>query len=834
MRNLPEHVPVYLIGADYSGQKKGIRLIFYDGKSKSLYAWYDTNHEPYCYSNLSPFDLEKIEELMKHPSFKRFEIIQKYDALSDRDITVTKVIAKDPKAIGGGKPNENIRDIIPNACEEAKVWEAKIDYGSCYIFDNQLEMGMPYMLVDGKLIQVIIPNVDDNIGVLSKKIGTKDVRWLKLFEYPIPKFHRVALDIEVLGESKTRVPDAYKAEYPVISACLVGSDGKKEILLLLREGTEIGEESVDASLKFFDEEKDLIKFLFRVIVEYPFVITFNGDSFDLLYLYNRAINLGMTKEKIPLRPKRRQVKIDGSIHIDLYRFFFNKSMRNYAFQGKYKSTRLDDISRALLGKGKLHSDENIWLATEMGKWSYTELANYNYRDSEITLELTTYNNDLVMKLIIALMRISAMSMEDLIRFPISVWIRGMIFYEHRKRNYLIPNRDDIMEIPEKGKTSTKAIIKGKKYKGAIVIEPIAGTHFNIKIVDFASLYPSIMKTRNLGYGTVNCGHKNCKNNVIPQTTHYVCIENKAIEGEIIGLLKDLRVRHYKKLREKSDWYSVIEQSIKVIVNAAYGVFGNDSFNLYCPPVAEIITAVGRNSIKQTIKKARELDIEVLYGDTDSIFLKNPTDSQINSLIKWSNQTLDLDLEVDKEYRYVCLSSRKKNYLGVKPDGSVDIKGMTGKKKHVPIIIKDAFDIAMKYLAKAESPEEIEACKKALKKVIHGIYYRIKRRDFSLEEIAYNITLGKSPEAYEKTVPQHARAAKMLADELGIFLKKGDSVAYVKTIGKSNVKPLQLAKKKDVDIKKYHEQLQSTFEQLLDALDVDYDSIIGVVRIEQYF
>jgi len=337
----------------------------------------------------------------------------------------------------------------------------------------------------------------------------------------------------------------------------------------------------------------------------------------------------------------------------------------------------------------------------------------------------------------------------------------------------------------------------------------------------------------------------CKDNKIPKTPHHVCIKNKAMEAEIIGLLRDLRVFHYKQLGKKDSFYNCVEQAIKVYLNASYGVFGDDSFDLYCPPVAESITAVGRHSIEETIKYAQSIGIEVLYGDTDSVFMKNPTKEQIKQMVDWSIRTLGLDLDIDKEYRYVCLSSRKKNYLGVTSDGSVDVKGMTGKKKHIPFIIKGAFNMTKKYLAEAKSPEEVEAIKKALKKVIRNVYFRIKRRDFELEELAFHFVLGKSPNAYEKTTPQHVRAARMLERE-GIYMKKGEMISFVKCIPfkwspdrdtkpiKVNVKPLQLAKKEDVDITKYHEILQSTFEQLLDALDISYDSVIGLMKMEDFF
>jgi len=828
MNTFPENTTAYLIGVDYSGTKKCARLVFYEPKLAKLYAWYGDNHFPYCLTNLSPFELEKISEIMKHPSLKKIELTTKFDAIKNEDITVTKIIVEDPKAIGGGKPRENVRDIIPEM-GGGKVWEARIPYSSCYIYDKNIEMGMPYNIVDKKLSRVIYYDAEDRIKQITEKVQMTNDRWVRLCEYPVPEFLRIALDIEVLGAERTRVPDPIKAEYPIVSVCLISNDGKRKILLLLREGIEIGTDEVNANLDFFPTELDLIKTLFEEIKNYPFVITFNGDNFDLPYLYYRAIKLGMVKEDIPIMLTKHGAKIRDAIHIDLYRFFFNRSLRNYAFSGKYKAVALDEIGEALLGKGKLHAHQDIWLATEMRIWTYTQLAKYNCQDGDITLELTTYNENLVMKLIMVLMRISMLSMEDLIRSPISRWILSMLQYEHRRRNYLIPNPDDL--ILAKGKAVTEAVIKGKKYKGAVVVEPPAGIYFNVDVVDFASLYPSVLKNLNLGYQSIRCEHEECKSNLVPETPHWICQKQKAMEGEIIGLLKDLRVFHYKKLK-KDPYYGVVEQAIKVFLNAAYGVFGDEDFDLYCPPVSESVTAMGRHSITSTIEKAKELGIEILYGDTDSIFLKNPTKEQLENLTKWSSQILGLDLEVDKHYRYVCLSARKKNYMGITDNGEIDVKGLTGKKKHTPPIIKGAFNVTKKYFSKAKTPEEVEALKKALKNVILDVYLRIKRRDFELEEMAFNMTLGKSPTAYEKTIPQHVKAAKML-EKLGIYLKKGDSIFFVKCAGKE-VKPIQLAKKEDIDITKYHEMLKATFEQILDSLDIEWDSIIGIVKLEQFF
>ena len=112
-----------------------------------------------------------------------------------------------------------------------------------------------------------------------------------------------------------------------------------------------------------------------------------------------------------------------------------------------------------------------------------------------------------MKLIIIISRISRMSIEDITRFGVNQWIRSLMFFEHRQQNILIPRRDELLQ---KGSSSTTAIIKEKKYRGGLVVEPELGIHFNVVVVDFASLYPSIIKVHNLSYETVNCPHKKCK------------------------------------------------------------------------------------------------------------------------------------------------------------------------------------------------------------------------------------------------------------------------------------------------------------------------------------
>jgi DNA polymerase I len=443
-----------------------------------------------------------------------------------------------------------------------------------------------------------------------------------------------------------------------------------------------------------------------------------------------------------------------------------------------------------------------------------------------------------MKLILVLARITSMPMEDVSRQGVSRWIRNFMHREHRKRNMLIPNAEDI--LAKKGKTATTAIIKGKKYKGAIVVEPTPGVHFNVAVMDFPSLYPSIIKVWNLGYQSILCPHPECRTNIVPDTPNWVCTKKRALESLLIGSLRDLRVRWYKnKAKDKSlpeelkSWYNVAQGALKVILNASYGVFGAASFDLYCPPVAEATAAIGRHSITQIRDHTEGMGIQVLYGDTDSLFLKNPSKEQIAEISRWTEQELKMGIDVEKVYRYAVFSSRKKNYLGVLEDGSVDVKGLTGKKKHIPTFIKDAFNRMKERLAQVKNPAEFEKAKQDIANIVRDRYMQLKRREWeNISDLAFHVVLGDDLHRYTKTTPQHVKAAKILA-ESGVEIRAGDQISFVKTIREPHVKPVELAVKNEVDVDKYVAYLQSTFEQVLDALGLSFDEIIGLTKLERF-
>jgi DNA polymerase I len=812
---------VYLLSAGYDGQNKKAYLRLYEPVSEEIFLWYDnTGHLPYLISKEPISELEKNQRITGHEGFKGFQEVIRYDALEEKDILVTKVFAGDPLSIGGGG------NAIRNHLDES--FENRIRYYACYIYDQGLIPGMPYKVVNGNLVAddwsmppEIEQQFNDVLVNTEERFKEPMMDWARLLQAPIPNIRRVAVDIEVRPSVQNRMPSADDAIDPIITVAFAGSDGLRKVIMFddLNTGEIVKEVPGATEVTQYETERQVIEETLRIIDGYPIVLTFNGDDFDFKFLRNRARNLGVPEAKIPITLGRRFAFLTNGVHIDLYQFFRNRSIQGYAFGNVYREFSLDDIAMGILNQGKIKVDFN--------NLNMQDMAEYCMQDTYITYQLTSFNDNLVMNLAIMLQRISKMILEDLTRFGVSRWILALMEWMHRKEGWLIPNTKDI--ILHKGGTTTTAMIKGKKYQGAIVRDPVPGVHFDVTVVDFASLYPSAIRNWNLSYDTLLCKHEDCKTNLIPGTTHWVCTHKHGMTSTLIGSLRDLRVLWYKpKAKDQSltederFFYHVTQQALKVFLNASYGVFGAESFPLYCPPLAESTAAVGRFAMAEAGRVSEDMGVEVLYGDTDSVFLAHPTPEQTNTLVKWANDALGIDLEVEKTYRYAIFSKRKKNYLGVYKDGRMDIKGLTGKKRHIPPILKEAFVVLTDILSNVQTMDDFPVAKEDIKGLVVEVHTRLKNREFKIEEVAFQMQLGKPLKQYD-TNPQHVKAGRMLV-EMGYEIDQGDIIRYVVT--KNDVKPSIIAEPKDVDIKKYEAYLESTFEQLLDALDMSFDALVG--------
>jgi len=833
-----------LISATYDSKKRAAVLKFYDSVTQEIILWADkTGHNPYCFSKLS---LDEIPpNISERDDVIEVKQVERLDNLEDKMIKVSKIIVKDPLAIGGTQTNKSIRNLID-------TWESDIKYYESYLYDNSLIVGKYYRIENDRIIpddmeisdetrlslkSMLLDKLGGNNLPDSKQFDVHVSQWAELLNQPIPQIKRISVDIEVDSDTG-RIPDPKIAEKRITAIGFEASDSLKQVFVLRRSDAQEGVNELLSGVEiiFYDEtkEKEMILDAFELVQKYPLLITYNGDGFDLPYLYNRADKLGIEREKNPFYMMRDSATLRKGVHLDLYRTMSNRAFQIYVFGQKYTDFSLNSVANGVLNEKKI--DYGI----ELNDLSLYQTAKYCQNDARLTYNLTSFNNDLLMNLLIVISRIARMPIDDISRMGVSQWIRSLLYYEHRKNGILIPKRDELEK--RSSKVANESIIKDKKFRGGLVVEPKEGVHFDVTVMDFASLYPSIMKVRNLSYETVRCSHDECKKNTVPQTNHWVCTKKNGLTSVIIGSLRDLRVNYYKTMGKKSSLtdeerqlFTVVSQALKVILNASYGVMGAEIFPLYFLPAAEATTAVGRHIILDTIDMCEKVGINVLYGDTDSLFVKNLSQEQIQKIIVKAKSKHNVELEVEKEYRYVVLSNRKKNYLGVTKNGKVDVKGLTGKKSHTPKFIKTLFFEILDVLSEVKSVEEFNDAKNRVSDKISNCARKIQAREVPLTELAFNVMTSKAPHEYTKTIPQHIRAALQLQTIREI--KRGDIISYVKILNKPGVKPVELAKQSEIDAGKYMEFMQSTLDQITSSMDLDFDSILGKPKqtgLDQFF
>ena len=844
----------FLLSTVYDAPSNGAGIKLFDVKDKKMvYITDPYGHEPYCYSREKIDDVKSIQ--FPKGIVKAIKQVTKIDLLNDKEIDLTQIITPTPSEVP--RVRDILEEIAKNKAFIGETWESRIKYHRNWIYDVQLVPGRKYWWDPQE--KKFLPSQSRSLGMnipkevmmgLTKYKGLTNV-FHDDFTQEIPEIPIVACDIETEYE-EGQIPQATDPKFQITCVCFADNQDNEIALVLQRKGIEKGirpkELSPTIKIEKYISEKDLLKRTFEILKEYPIITSFNGDNFDFPYLHERARRLKV-HHLSPIKWNRRDNSCNlgnTSIHLDLYRFYRNVAIKTYAFGNKYKDEKLDSIAHALLGKGKVELNKGI---AKLSEW---ELIYYCSHDAKITLDLLLFDNSTPLNLIFILSRVSRTPIDDLVRTSVSNWVRSLFYYEHRRRNCLIPNPEDI-QLAKGTQRSTKAIIKGKKYKGATVIDPIPGIHFNVAVLDFASLYPSIIGNFNLSYETILCNHEECKKNAVPQTNYWVCTQKRGIMADIVGFIKDVRVQwlkpESKKASEKKTFYQILERSLKVLINASYGVIGSDRFQLYCLPVADSTTAYGRNAIEKTIQKSKSLDIQVLYGDTDSVFLLNPPKEQIDEIIQWSQRDLGVGLEMEKVYRYVVLSERKKNYFGVYPDSSIDVKGLMGKKRNTPPFLQEGFKQVLQILSHVNTPEEFEEAKKEVKNLVRSIYQKLEKKSYSAAELTITMQLSQSLSSY-KVKSQHFKAATQLEEHYqkmymkthenqrrkSPFIKAGQLIQFVKTKSGDRVIPLELMTDiSQIDIKSYKSMIDSIFDQLFGALDIGVEEVAtSQVNLMEFF
>lgn len=458
-------------------------------------------------------------------------------------------------------------------------------------------------------------------------------------------------DIEIDTGKERVFPKPTEAKFPINMFTAI-FNGHKVCYVVDNKAEAITKKEVD-ELKIFDNEKSMMVAFIKDFKrnDPDFVSGWNCISFDLEYIYNRLPQIGLQQSSMTqfgefyVDGEKYICNIPGCVAIDqdfLYRTFTFTKMENY---------KLGFIAQHELGETKIQ----LPLAFNEMYWKMLNTTiEYNIRDTELLEKL---ENKLKHINLLNELRIICNTSFD------SVSSMGQI--------------DSLMVsyLKNKGFASKNSNphIEKEKYPGAFVFEPIPGTYDWITDFDFASLYPSIMITYNiginsyimkledaeLGYELTYCPEKLPENiNIIFDPLN----ENKkmtvtrdqllqkindcnlvftingcfflphekefSVFGEVVDMLmtkrKEYKTSMFKAIVEKDQtketFYYIRQLVYKVLANTLYGVVANKVFRFYDNSLAAAITLSGQEALKTSIIEG---DAFMRHLKTNSPYISPP-------------------------------------------------------------------------------------------------------------------------------------------------------------------------------------------------------------------
>ncbi len=567
------------------------------------------------------------------------------------------------------------------------------------------------------------------------------------------------------------------------------------------------------------EEEVLEKFIDEVRAFDPDIITgWNLIDFDLKVLqerlraYGMDLTLGRGNAKCRLRletdfMKQSKADVDGRLIIDAMHLLKGAFI-------KLEDYRLETAARTFLGEGKLvkFKDKGNEIE-EMFKKKPQLLADYNLQDARLVIKIIEKTNALNL----AIERSTLTGMQiDRVSASIAS-LDSLYLREARKRNIVCPS----MSFSEK-----QAMVKG-----AFVMEPKPGIYDCVAVLDFKSLYPSIITTFNIdpscfvrkpeGFRTPENGHifecsEKCVKGMV-KSPNGACFRNE--DGILPSIIHNLWASREEARKRKDE---LARYAIKILMNSFYGAMASPNSRFFNMAIANAITSFAREIIQNTAVEIQKRGYEVLYSDTDSCFVltraKNREDAEeigrklaleINEFYKdyvkkEFKRDSFLDMQFDKCFLKFLMPKLRKTEVGA-------------KKRYAGLVIKDGkekIDITGLEFVRGDWTE---LAKKFQYELLDRLFHDKQILPFILEfvnklekgefdsQLVYRKTARKNIDEYTKTTPPHIKAArKMLKVESNI-------IEYVMT--EDGPEPLSNIKNK-ID---YEHYLKKQLKPIADAI-----------------
>ncbi|XP_016991632.2 DNA polymerase alpha catalytic subunit isoform X1 [Drosophila rhopaloa] len=464
--------------------------------------------------------------------------------------------------------------------------------------------------------------------------------------------------------------------------------------------------------------------------------------------------------------------------------------------------------------------------------SITKLVSLTMQDNSYLLRLMCELN--IMPLALQITNICGNTMTRTLQGGRSERNEFLLLHAFHEKNYIVPDKKPHLRRggaldPEATLFGADATVVSKKkaaYAGGLVLEPMRGLYEKfVLLMDFNSLYPSIIQEYNICFTTVQQP---------VDTDELPTLPNSKTEAGILPLqLKRLveSRKEVKKLMATPDLspelqmqYHIRQMALKLTANSMYGCLGFAHSRFFAQHLAALVTHKGREILTNTQQLVQKLNYDVVYGDTDSLMINtNITDYdqvyKIGHSIKQSVNKMYKQLELDIDGVFACLLLlKKKKYAAVKL--SKDSKGNLKREqehKGLDIVRRDWSQLAVmvgkavldEVLSEKQLEEKLDAVHAQLEKIKN----QIREGAVPLPLFVITKQLTRAPQEYSNSASlPHVQVALRMNRERNRRFKKGDMVDYVICLDDSTNAAMQRA---------YHlDELKSSADKKL-QLDMNY-------------
>lgn len=612
-----------------------------------------------------------------------------------------------------------------------------------------------------------------------------------------PRFKVLSLDIET-GSKQNQL-------YSIAVHLTSDSHELRKVFLVFNNNKNLPE-----FVETYSDEKNLLSGFVNWFKEIDpdLIIGWHIIGFDLMFLEAKAneyginFTLGRDNSSILLRSRKAGsyfAYIPGRIIID-----GPTTLRTSFYT--FEDYRLETVAQELLGKGKLITSEDK--VTEINRLfleDKAKLCEYNLNDAILVTEI--FHKTGLIDLLVKRSQISGLLLDQL--GMMSAAFDHFYLPKIHRAELVAPNISDVQLTQHAA--------------GGYVIEPIPGIYNDIIVLDFKSLYPSIIQSFKIDPVSRLFSHVD----TITTPDGYKFSASKHFLPDYINELMNKRIEASKI----GDVH--LSQAIKILMNSFYGVMGSNGCRFYHPHLPSAITGTGKWLLLQSKEYLHQHGYEVIYGDTDSLFIKlkegegenaksngERLTSELNDY--WKKRlkadygvTSFLELEFEKHYsRFVLTPLRggeqgaKKRYAGLLKINGEDELEFVGMEFVRSDWTKLAKEFQVQLYLKIFNEEEIADW-------IRSIVHKVSRGTFD-DKLVYRKRLRKEIDEYQKSSPPHVRAARMIN-------KTSGTVEYVMT--KRGPVPVEI-KHGDLDYQHYIEkQLKPIADSVLGLLGESFDSII---------